>query len=110
MFYLFLMVVAAIGVGVYLTFIFQNVPGVKEERLGALEPLPEDLGSWKTDESSEAAQAAAQEDLIREVRLFYEEARERLVEQVRYRRASDSEIVRVEPDRRVKRRRVKKPG
>ena len=40
MFYIFLMVVAAIGVGVYLTFIFQNVPGVKEERLGRLEPLP----------------------------------------------------------------------
>ena len=107
MFYVFLLVVAAIGVGVYLTFIFQNVPGMKEERLGSLEPLPEDLGTWKTDSGSEAAQTASNEGLIREVRLYYDESRERLVEQARYRRTADSEIVRVEPDRRVKRRRVK---
>lgn len=107
MFYVFLLVVAAVGVGIYLTFIFQNVPGMKEERLGTLEPLPEDLGSWKADTGSEAGQAASREGQIREVRLYYDESRERLVEQVRYRRTSDSEIVRVEPDRRVKRRRVK---
>jgi hypothetical protein len=107
MFYVFLLVVAAIGVGIYLMFVFQNVPGMKEERLGTLEPLPEDVGSWRTDSETEVARAASKEGLIREVRLFYDEGRERLVEQVRYRRASDSEIVRVEPDRRVKRRRVK---
>lgn len=107
MFYVFLLVVAAIGVGVYLTFVFQNVPGMKEERLGTLEPLPEDIGSWKVDAESEPARAAANEGLVREVRLFHDESRGRLVEQVRYRRSSDSEIVRVEPDRRVKRRRVK---
>jgi hypothetical protein len=107
MFYVFLLAVAAIGVGVYLTFVFQNVPGMKEERLGTLEPLPADLGTWKADSGSESAQAASREGLIREVRLFYDEQRGRLVEQVRYRRESDSEIVRVEPDRRVKRRRVR---
>jgi hypothetical protein len=107
MFYVFLMVVAAIGVGVYLTFIFQNVPGVKEERLGRLEPLPPDVGTWKTDADSEAARAAAAEGLRREVRVFFDEGRNRLYEQVRYRAQGSSEIVRVDPDRRLKRRRIK---
>jgi len=107
MFYVFLLLVAAIGVGVYLTFIFQNVPGMKEERLGKLEPLPPDVGTWKMDEESAAARAAAGEGLRREVRVFYDESKNRLYEQVRYRAQDSAEIVRVDPDRQLKRRRIK---
>ncbi len=45
MFFLFLLIVAALGVGVYLVFIFKLVPGAAEERLGVLEPLPKDIRS-----------------------------------------------------------------
>jgi hypothetical protein len=106
-FYVFLLLVAALGVGVYLTFIFQNVPGMKEERLGTLEPLPPDVGIWKPDPDSDAGRAAAAEGLRREVRLFFDERSNRLYEQARCRAVDGSEIVRVEPDRRLKRRRVK---
>jgi hypothetical protein len=107
MFYVFLLVVAALGVGVYLVFIFQNVPGIKEERLGKLEPLPPDVGTWKPDAESEAARAALAEGLRRETRLFFDESKNRLYEQARYRDLEGTEIVRVEPDRRIKRRRIK---
>jgi len=43
--------VAALGVGVYLLFIFKLVVAM-EERLGVLEPLPEDLGKCKSNEAS----------------------------------------------------------
>jgi len=107
MFYLFLMLVAAIGVSVYLAFIFQNVPGVKEERIGRLEPLPVDIGTWKEDVDSEPGRAAAAEGLKREVRLFHDEGRARLYQQARYRPLEGGAIVRVDPDRPVKRRRIK---
>lgn len=106
-FYVFLLLVAALGVGIYLTFIFQNVPGMKEERLGTLEPLPPDVGTWKADTESAAARSASAEGLKREVRLFFDERKNRLYEQVRYRSAESAEIVRVEPDRPIKRRRIK---
>lgn len=107
MFYVFLMIVAAIGVGVYLIFLFQNVPGMKEERLGELEPLPADVGTWKRDEESAAAREAASAGHAREIRLFYDGTRDRLIEQVRYRDLGTDEIVRVEPDRVRKRRRIR---
>lgn len=107
MFYVFLLVVAAIGLGIYLTFIFQNVPGMKEERLGVLEPLPPDIGTWKSDTETEAGRQAALDGLLREVRLFFDERANRLYEQVRYRARESAEIVRVEPDRQIKRRRIR---
>ena len=110
MFYVFLLVAAAIGTAIYLLFIFQSVPGAAEERLGTLEPLPEDLGKWRADESSEEALSATKEGLTREVRHFFEEDKQRLVFQARYRDAQTSEIVRSEPDRVVKRRRRRPDG
>ncbi len=112
MFYLFLLVVAALSIGLYLLFIFSQVPGVKDQRLGVLEPLPDDLGKWKVDEGSPEADAARGEGLVREVRqIFHEQeglfAQGRLVLQVRYKSAS-GEIVRVEPEQEIKRRRLKK--
>jgi hypothetical protein len=111
-FYVFLLIVAALGVGVYLLFIFKLVPGAMEERLGVLEPLPDNVGQWTVDESSPAGKAALERGLKREERLFFEEAqgfltRGRLVQQVRYRNAASNAIEEVEPDQSVKRKRIK---
>lgn len=112
MFYVFLVLVAALGVGVYLLFIFKLVPGAMEERLGVLEPLPDDVGKWRVDEHSPEGMAALERGRKREERLFFEEgqgvfARGRLVRQVRYRNASSNAIEEVEPDQLVKRKRIK---
>jgi len=111
-FYVFLVIVAALGVGVYLLFIFKLVPGAMEERLGVLEPLPDDVGKWKTDEHSAAAQEARRNGRKREERLFFEEggglfAQGRLLKQVRYRDGATNEIVEILPDEPVKRRRIR---
>lgn len=113
MFYVFLLIVGILGIGIYVLFIFSQVPGAAEERLGVLEPLPADLGKWITDESSPEAERAAAEGLRREVRTLYEEASGlfssgHFVRQVRYRNAKTNAIERVEPDQVIKRRRIRK--
>jgi hypothetical protein len=86
------------------------VPGRKEERLGVLEPLPENLGEWIADDSSDAGRAARAEGLVRETRHYHYEAGSggKLVLQARVRNPETDEIVRVEQERAVKRRRVRK--
>jgi hypothetical protein len=111
-FYVFLVIVAALGVAVYLLFIFKLVPGAMEERLGVLEPLPDDVGKWRVDEHSTAGKAALERGLKREERLFFEEgqgvlAQGRLLRQVRYRNAQSNAIEDVEPDQPVKRKRIR---
>jgi hypothetical protein len=111
-FYVFLLIVAVLGVAVYLVFIFKLVPGAAEERLGVLEPLPDDIGKWRLDENSEPGKAALARNQKREERLFFEEgkgvfAQGRLVRQVRYRNLSSNEIESVEPDQPVKRKRIR---
>jgi hypothetical protein len=111
-FYVFLLIVAALGVGVYLLFIFKLVPGAAEERLGVLEPLPEDIGQWHADEASESGKAALGRNRKREERLFFEEgkgllAQGRLVRQVRYRNLASNAIEEVEPDQPLKRKRIR---
>ncbi|MEP7053520.1 MAG: hypothetical protein ABJB12_24360 [Pseudomonadota bacterium] len=112
MFYVFLLIVGALGVLVYLVFIFKLVPGAAEERLGVLEPLPEDIGQWRVDERTEQGKAALARSRKREERLFFEEgkgvfAQGRLVRQVRYRNLNDNAIEEVEPDQPVKRKRIR---
>ena len=112
MFYVFLLIVAALGVTVYLVFIFKLVPGAAEERLGVIEPLPEDIGQWRLDEDSEPGRAALARGQKREQRLFFEEgkglfAQGRLVRQARYRNSISNVIEAVEPDQPVKRKRVR---
>lgn len=113
MFYVFLMIVAFAATAVYLAFFLREVPGAKEQRLGELEPLPPDLGKWKVDEDSDAARAARAEGLKRERRFLFDESAGgmfrdgKLIEQVRYRRLESNEIVRIEPERSVPRRRIK---
>ena len=112
MFFLFLLIVAALGIGVYLVFIFKLVPGAAEERLGVLEPLPDDIGQWHEDDASELGKAAHARGRKREERLFFEEgkglfAQGRLVRQVRYRNLSNNAIEEIEPDAPVKRKRIR---
>jgi hypothetical protein len=111
-FFLFLLIVAALGIAVYLVFIFKLVPGAAEERLGVLEPLPDDIGQWHTDELSALGKSALERNRRREERLFFEEgkgllAQGRLVRQVRYRNLISNAIEEVEPDQPVKRRRIR---
>ena len=112
MFYVFLGIVSVLGVGIYLVFIFKLVPGAAEERLGVLEPLPEDINQWHVDEESELGKAALARERRREERLYFEEgkgllAQGRLVRQVRFRNLTSNEIEEVEPDQPVKRKRIK---
>lgn len=108
MFYVFLVFCAAVGIGIYLLFIMNLVPGAKEERIGVLEPLPPDVGKWKADGESDEGRAASAEGLVREVRTFHYETSGRLVRQVRYRNATTNEVVRSDPEEPVKRRRVRR--
>ena len=100
-FVVFMFIVAALGGLVYLVLIMSHVPGAKEERFGTLEPLPERLGEWiKSDEPTA-------EGLVREERHLYDEKSKKLLFQVRYRSAASGKIERVEPERVIKRRRVR---
>jgi hypothetical protein len=107
MFYVFLVLVGIAGIGVYVLFIFNLVPGVQDERLGVLEPLPPDVGRWRADTESEEGRKAAGQGLVRETRHYFYEHGKKLVLQVRYKQQDTSEIVRVEPERPVKRKRVR---
>jgi len=106
-FYFFLLLVAAIGGVIYFWFMLQSVPGMSEERLGTLEPLPPDVGVWKRDEDSPEARSAKDRGLVREVRFYYDESNHRLYRQARYRSLETDDIVETEADQLVKRRRVK---
>jgi hypothetical protein len=108
----FLVMIAVIGGLLYLLVVHREVPGAVEQRFGILEPLPPDVGLWKVDDESEEGRAAARQGLKREVRLFHDAhaglfAGSRLVRQVRYRNPATNSIVRVDPDMKVPRRRVK---
>jgi hypothetical protein len=107
-FYAFLLIVGLLSLGLYVLFVLNLVPGAKEERLGVLEPLPSDTGTWKAETESEEARAAEQEGLVREVRHYFYEADGRLVLQVRYKQRDTAEVVRVDAERSVKRRRIRK--
>jgi hypothetical protein len=112
MVYVFVVLVGALGVVIYLTVVFRAVPGAIDERLGKLEELPSNLGEWSTDRDSETAKQAAAEGLVRETRILLESGKgllggEKIVEQARYRDGPGGRIVRVEPERRWNRRRTK---
>lgn len=111
MFYVFLLLLAVAGVGVYLVFFMREVPGAAEERFGRVE-LPPDIGKWKTDADSPEAKRAEQQGLRREERLLWDAdagflRRGRLLKQVRYRSIETNAIEGVEPDQVIKVERVK---
>jgi hypothetical protein len=98
----FLFIVAAIGAISYVLMFFSHVPGAKDERLGVLEDLPADLGTWIEEETDEAG-------LIKEKRYLLADSSgvdlSRLVIQVRYKNPDTSEIVRVLPEQSYRRKR-----
>lgn len=102
-FYLLLLLIAAIGAAAYLLLFFSHVPGAHEERFGSLPQLPESFGKWIKDPEPN------EEGLIRERRQLLEEASsgERIIRQVRYRHPDTKKIVRVLPEKIVRRRRVR---
>jgi len=110
LFYVFLLGVAAAGGVIYL-FIAGLFPGLKEERFGVLEPLPENLGKWELDADSAAGRSAAADGKKREVRLLFEAGgligAGKLTRQARLRDALTNEIVTVLPDEEVKRKRIR---
>jgi hypothetical protein len=105
-FYFFLLILAALAVGIYLLFFLQNVPGAAEERIGVLEPLPTNLGEWQEETTGPEAERALAQGRRREVRTYFDEAKNVLLKQVRYRDGNSGEIVGSEPDEVIKRRRV----
>jgi hypothetical protein len=110
--YILLACVGLAAVAVYLLVIFREVPGAIVERLGELEGLPQNLGEWTIDESSPEAQSAAARGLTRERRTWRDAGRgwfggDRLVLQVRYRDKETGTIHSAEPDRELRRRRIK---
>lgn len=106
----FLLLAAAVGTGVYLLVMYSSIPGAVDERLGTLEPLPENLGQWVVDPSADAEPASG-EHLQREVRWLHDPGRlfhkETLIRQVRYRDLASGEITRVDPEERLPRKRRK---
>jgi len=103
----FLVFIAFIGGLFYVLIIYREVPGAIEQRLGVLEALPEDLGKWKVDEESEEGKAALQQGQKREVRLFHDRSSDKLLRQVRYRNRATNEVMRVDPDEPIRRKRIK---
>jgi hypothetical protein len=70
--------------------------------------LPSNLGDWVEEDDA----TAKREGLVRERRVLLEPAgglfgADRLVEQVRYRESKGGKIVRVEPERRWRRKRTR---
>ena len=79
-----------------------TTPG--EFLFGKYEPLPDDVGTWKEANGDQVP------SLVREERLLLPGGRAgtgHLLHQVRYRDPATREIVRVEPERRVRRRRLR---
>jgi hypothetical protein len=105
--YIFLLVVGVVGATLYVVLFVKEVPGFAEQRFGKLEDLPPDVGKWRTDSESEEARKSAESGLQREVRHWWDSDARKLFLQVRHRDTKTNEIVRVEPDVVVKRRRVK---
>lgn len=103
--YLFLLGVGAVGAGAYLFLFMSHVPGAKDERLGVLEPLPPQMGEWVEQE------ARSSDGFVVERRYLNPESTgfsgPKILLQVRYRDAETREIVRVDPEQVIKRKRVR---
>jgi hypothetical protein len=111
--YVLLGCIALASLAVYLLVIFREVPGAVAERLGELEGLPQNLGEWIIDDSSSEAEAARGRGLQREQRTWREQGsgwlgRDQLLLQVRYRDLQSGAIHSAEPDRPLRRRRIKR--
>ncbi len=112
MLFAILLGMALIPCVIYAVVAMLEVPGMADERLGVLEDLPSDVGEWVADTDSAQARAAAEKGLACETRLWIDPEgdffkREKILRQVRYLDPESGDVVRSEPDVRVKRRRIK---
>lgn len=109
MIYLFVVIIGGLGTLAYLAIMFNAVPGAADERLGKLDPLPENLGEWQLDDSSEEGAALHAQGKRLEVRNLVEPGGlfrpQVFVKQVRVRDVATNELVEVRPEVRVRRRR-----
>lgn len=110
MIYVFVLAIAAMGTALYLLIMYSSIPGAVDERLGTLEPLPENLDRWLEDDGSVQGRAARERGLRREVRTLLVPARgifgrQSLLQQARLRNVVSGEIVEVEPEVSTPRRR-----
>jgi hypothetical protein len=109
MYWLFL-VVGLFFAALYISFILREVPGAAKERLGELERIPRDARIWQVESEGPAAEAAAQQGQLREVRLIQDDTsgtgNGAWLRQVRYRGIESGVVERVEPDEKVKLRRI----
>lgn len=96
--------------GVFTIYLTAQGTTPLEFLFGRYEPLPDDLGKWRTTtEPGEERAGSEARDLVREERLLLPDGRAGaayLLRQVRYRDAVTGEVVRVEPEGRERRRRV----
>ena len=111
MIYLFILGIAALGTALYLLIMYSSIPGAVDERFGKLEAMPENLDRWIVEDCDETRQAASS-GLKRETRTLYSPAkglfgRDKFVRQVRYRDLHTNEILRVDPEEQVLRKRHK---
>ncbi len=91
-------------IGVFMVYFTAQGTTPLEHFFGEYEPLPGDLGHWRETGVDEKT------GLLREERRLSPEGASRgyLLVQVRYREPSTGAIVRVEPEQRAPRRRVRK--
>lgn len=112
MLYAFVFICGLLAAGAYLLFFLSQVPGAVEDRFGAFDALPPNLGKWLLDENSPEAASAETAGKIREIRCFFQEGSlgsgGTLIRQVRFRDSKTREIVSVEPEVLIKRRRTRK--
>lgn len=104
--------IALVGGIIYGVIVLLEVPGLADERLGRLEPLPSKLNAWVVDRESAAGKAALERGELRETRIWKDPqggflGRERLWLQARCRNPGNNEIVGVEPDVRYRRHRIR---
>lgn len=102
-FYVFLLIVGAVGALAYVFLFFSHVPGAKDERLGKLEPLPDEMSQW--------VELGAHDGLVKEERRLFADPGEmdqtKILVQTRYRDPETKEIVRVDPERTYRRKRIR---
>lgn len=101
-FALFLLLVAALGAAAYLGLFMTHVPGAADERLGQLEPLPDDLNQWV-----EGPEPSPEGWIVERRTLQDEQHALRLILQTRYRDPDTRDIVKVDPELTTRRRRIK---
>jgi hypothetical protein len=111
MIFVFVVLVAACGTGLYLALMYGSIPGAVDERLGKLEPLPPTLGQWLVDDETELGRQQIALGRVREVRTLYVSSdglfgRKHFLVQARSRDVHSGEIVDVEPELQKPRRRL----